>query len=148
MIVIPYDMTLTGATMVLSTQGNFTGDNENRIALFTSDGTNLTCVAVTANNEAYLETAINTRIDVAFTATYAATAGVYWIATLYNQSAVTTAPQQRCLANTGNAAIQSIFLPTSQRAVWTINRTAIAVGNTIAWSGTASSSAVPWMGVY
>jgi hypothetical protein len=148
MLVIPYDCTITGVWFNLATAGSITADNNNKVALFTFDGTNLTCVAASANNTTVWHATANTYAKEAFTSTYAASAGIYVVARLSNWSAAATTPSFRCAPNIANSALANAFLATNVRTSFTINRTNIAVSDTIAWSGTANTSVVSAMGLY
>ena len=88
------DTTLTGAKLYMADAGNFTGDNFNGIALYSYSAADDTCrkVATSANAEAVWEVP-NNITTIAFTSTYEATAGIYFLGILYNSSAVTTAPE-------------------------------------------------------
>ncbi len=83
--------TLTGVKFIQMTQGNYTADNNNRIGLYTQLAGSLTLVASCANDGNLWKGAPGI-ITVPFTVPYAATRGVYYVAYLYNQSAVVTAP--------------------------------------------------------
>lgn len=84
--------TITGAAMGVSTTGVFTGDANNKMALYSCDGTTLTKVAETANNENIWKVATTSVTPQAFVTPYVATAGLYFLGSLYNSSAQTTAP--------------------------------------------------------
>jgi hypothetical protein len=99
--------TLTGVKFFQSTQGNFTGDNTNGIALYSYSGGTLTKRAESANDPNIWKGATGTWQTIPFASTYAAAAGIYFIGFLYNQSAQTTAPQVGSGANTGALAVQS-----------------------------------------
>lgn len=91
-VYLPFDATITGVGFVQVAQGDTTADQNNKVGLYTTSGGTLTLVASSANNGALWEGAANTVITEAFTGTYAATAGLYYIAYLYNQSAEAVAP--------------------------------------------------------
>lgn len=139
----------TGAWMVLSASGvTLVADNNNKLALFTFDDTNLTCVAATANDSSMWTATQNTRVNVVWTSSYTLDPNLrYAIGRLYNVSSAGTAPSVRCAANLANSALSSIFY-SGPRQSSTINRTNIAVADTIAWSGTTNSSVMTLMGLY
>jgi len=85
------DQTLTGIKYYLTTTGSFTGDNNNKIGLYTYSGGTFTKVAESSNSTSLWTGSTGIRSG-AFTSTYFATKGVYFVAMLYNQSAQTTAP--------------------------------------------------------
>ena len=91
-IELPVAATLTGIILAFSAQGVFTADNNNKVGLYTNNGTTLTRVAQSTNDGNIWKVATNSSAKTAFTSTYAAAAGSYWLAYLYNSSAQTTAP--------------------------------------------------------
>jgi hypothetical protein len=74
------------------TQGSYTADNNNRIGLYTTDGSNFALVASCANDGNLWKGASSTVVSKAFSSTYAATAGLYFVAALFTYSALVTAP--------------------------------------------------------
>jgi len=89
--------TLTGVKWVQITQGAYTSSNYNGIGLYTYDGVgNLTCVASSSNNGNLWSTFANNTMGSAsfsFGANYNASAGLYYIAAVWNQTgAITTNP--------------------------------------------------------
>jgi hypothetical protein len=74
------------------TQGDYTADNFNGVALYTYSAGVITQVAISANNGDYWKFTSNTVGIIPFTAKYYATPGLYFVGMLYNSSAQTTAP--------------------------------------------------------
>lgn len=98
---LPGPQTLTGVKWWQAVQGNFTGDNNNRIGLYTYSGGTLTLVASSANDSTLWKTTGTQAFgNKAFSSTYAAAGGLYFIGLLYNNSAQTTAPQLVALNST------------------------------------------------
>ncbi len=91
-IYLPKAATLTGVKVYVRVLGSYTGDNNNRVGLYTYSGGNLTLVASSANNASLWTSAANAIQTIPFSGTYAAAAGLYFVGLLYNQSAVVTAP--------------------------------------------------------
>lgn len=89
---LPFAATLTGVKYYVSQQGVFTEDNENRIGLYTWSSGTLTLVASSVN-DANIWKAVTGFATKAFSSTYAASAGLYFVGGLYNYSAQTTAPR-------------------------------------------------------
>ena len=89
---LPVAATITGVRYYVSQQGAFTGDNENRIGLYTWSSGTLTLVASSAD-DANIWKASTGFATKAFSSTYAASAGLYFVWGLYNYSAQTTAPR-------------------------------------------------------
>ena len=85
--------TITGVKWFQSTQGNYTADNYNGIGLYSYDGAGtLTLVASSTDDGNIWKGASFTIQSKAFSSTYNASAGIYFIALLYNNSAQVTAP--------------------------------------------------------
>jgi hypothetical protein len=93
--------TLTGVKWFQTTQGNYIANNNNRIGLYSYSAGTLTLVASCANDGDLWKGAANTMTSKAFSSTYVATKGLYFIATLYCRASQTTAP--------GILAFQNIF---------------------------------------
>lgn len=89
---VPYNFTSTGAMFLMVTQGNFTGDQTNALALYSYSGGTLTKVAETANDQNIWKNAANAFVKVAWATPVAVTRGVYFVGAIYNNSAQVTAP--------------------------------------------------------
>lgn len=89
---LPVASSITGMRLCVGTAGNFTADNNNKVGLYTSNGTTLTKVAESANDSTIWSTASDFK-SVPFTAPYAASVGLLYGAFLYNSSAQTSAPE-------------------------------------------------------
>jgi hypothetical protein len=85
-------ITSTGVAFYQATQGNFTGDNFNGLALYSYSGGTVTQIAITANDANIWKNTSNTWVQVAWTSTVTIEPGIYFVAALYNSSAQTTAP--------------------------------------------------------
>jgi hypothetical protein len=118
---IPVATTLTGVRWWQATSGNYTADQENSISLYTYSGGTLTEVATTGNVAALWSGTANTLGQQAFTSTYAASAGLHFIAFLYNNSAQVTAPTVGSSGTMTNAGLISIGLSNSAKLVGTIS---------------------------
>lgn len=100
--------TITGVKWYQGTLGSYTANNENRVGLYTVSGGTLTLVASCANDGNLWQTvASNTFGAKAFSSTYAASPGLYYIGLLYSNSAVTTAPTIGISSNVVNSNVQS-----------------------------------------
>lgn len=100
--------TITGVKFLQTTQGNYTADNNNRIGLYTITTGILTLVASCANDGDLWKGATSSLVTKAFSASYSAIAGFYYIGYLYNNSAQTTAPAisaANFTGGTGSAAL-------------------------------------------
>ena len=84
--------TVTGVRFFQSTHGNYTADAGNAVALYSFAGTTLTRVAISADDGTLWKAASNSWTSKAFTSSYNATRGLWFIGILYRSSAQTTAP--------------------------------------------------------
>lgn len=84
---------VTGVGYNLQTQGDFVGDNENIIKLYSYSSGTLTQIATTANDPNIWKSAAGTFNQVPFTSTLTLSKGVYFLGSLYNSSSQTTAPR-------------------------------------------------------
>lgn len=92
MIHIPVAATITGVRWYQSIGGNFTGNNYNGVGLYSYSGGTFTLVASSTNDATIWQQASGAWRSKAFSSTYSASAGIYWVAFLYSSSAQTTAP--------------------------------------------------------
>ena len=84
--------TITGIKFYQVTQGDYTADNNNYVALYSYSGGTLTQVAISANNGDVWKATSSSWNTVAFSSPYVASPGIYFTGVLYNSSAQTTAP--------------------------------------------------------
>jgi len=147
-IYLPAAATLTGVAWSQNVAGDTTQDNNNRIGLYTSDGTNLALVASCADDGTLWEGAQGIK-QKAFSSTYAAAAGSYWIGALPNWSAASVVPQLACkdtnVDYAGLNAVLPITAGTIQNGVMT-GQTDLPAAPL--WSSVVSTVAAPWFGVY
>jgi len=103
---IPSAQTITGVKWYQNVIGNYTADNYNGIGLYSYSGGTMTLVASTTNDGNVWQTATGgTFGSKAFSSPYAASAGLYFVALLYNSSAQTSAPN---LGNVGTATAAAV----------------------------------------
>lgn len=140
---LPYDATITGVGFIQNVQGDTTADNNNKIGLYTSDGTTLTLVASSADDGTLWESAAGV-VQKAFSSTYAAQAGLYFVSALYNSSAEAAAPQIARPANMIQAAAMDILIP-GFGAAYVAGADLPA---TQAWAGVTASASRPFFFVY
>lgn len=91
-VYIRTSQTITGVKWLQDTQGNYTADNYNGVGLYSYSGGTLTLVASSTDDGNIWKGASGTIQSKAFSSTYAATAGLYFVACVYNSSAQVTAP--------------------------------------------------------
>ena len=89
---LPTAQTITGVKFFQSFQGVYTADNYNGVGLYSYSGGTMTLVASSTNDGNIWKGTAQTWQTKAFSSTYNAAAGLYFIAYIYNNSAQTTAP--------------------------------------------------------
>lgn len=102
------DTTSTGVAFFQVTQGVFTANNFNGLALYSYSGGTVTQIATTANDGNNWKNASNSWVQIAWTSPVVLTAGLYFIGMLYSSSAQTTAPN---IGSTSVFAAQNYFAP-------------------------------------
>lgn len=107
--------TLTGVKFYQRTQGSYTADNNNKIGLYTYSSGTLTLVASCADDGNLWKGTTNSLQTKAFSSTYAASEGLYFIGILYNNSAVVTAPALGTITNFTNLAQSSLDFTNSAK---------------------------------
>lgn len=90
---VPVGQIITGVKFYQAIQGNYTANNYNGVGLYTYSGGTMTLVASSTNDGNIWKGTGDTWQTKAFSSTYNAAAGIYFIAALYCRSAQTTAPQ-------------------------------------------------------
>ena len=144
-IYIPTAQTITGAHWIQATAGNYTGADYNGIGLYSYSGGTLTLVASTTNDSEIWKATTGSVGTKAFSSTYAASAGVYYIAWLYNQSAQTTAPVLGAKPNL-TTGTQGIFTDSAALAYTQTLQTSLPAS--VATTSLAVSATVAWIGLY
>jgi hypothetical protein len=105
-IYIPKTTTITGVKWYQGTQGAYTANNYNGVALYSVSGGTLTRVDSSANDGNTWKATSGAWTSKAFSSTYSAAAGIYYVAALYSSSAATAAPQIGAGAATLAAAVK------------------------------------------
>ena len=114
-IYLPIGATITGVKWFQATQGVYTADAYNGVGLYTYSAGTLTLVASSTNDGNIWKGTTNTWQSKAFTSTYSAAAGLYFIACLYNQSAQTTAPSIGSANNSANSSVATVDFTNSAK---------------------------------
>lgn len=147
-IYLPYPATITGVGLVLVTQGDTTADNENRLGLYTSDGTNLTLVASTADSGTFWEASAG-NVRKALSAPYVAAAGRYWVGYLSNWSAVATAPKIGAATAPYSGILAHNMSDTDEKLTGFVTAGGVTtLSSTIAWSGVSVASTPKYFFLY
>ena len=140
-VYIPKSVTITGVRWWQTTNGSFTANNYNGVGLYSISSGTLTLVASSTNDGNCWQQGTQWQSK-AFSSTYAASAGVYYIAAMYSQSAVTTAPQ---LGHVGSAsgtynATSTFDLTNSQKTNGSLGGSNTSLPSTQALSGVSAIS--------
>jgi hypothetical protein len=148
-VYLPRAENLTGIAIVMRIQGNFTADNNNKLALYSYEAGVMTKVAESANDANTIwKGAANAFVKVPFAGgPYSAAAGVYFVAMLYNNSAQTTAPVIAGGVNMNNAVQASLDLTNSAKISSTL-AAQVDMPASQATSGVTSSANLGWFGLY
>lgn len=137
-------MTVSTIYFIQAVNGNFTADNNNKLGLYTNNGTNLTKVAETASDDNLFKSGAGLKSK-ALSSTYDTSEGLYYVAFLYNQSAATTTPSF-CRAQVGNTAVVDCLGSDYQTAYQFNSQTDLP--SSIAISGqTSLNSMILWIGI-
>ena len=138
--------TITGVKWLQRTIGNYTADNENRIGLYSYSAGTLTLQASCATDGTLWQTAgSSTYGSKAFSSTYSASAGLYFVGALYNSSAQTTAPTVGGTTASVNAQTTVDFTNSAKMSSYVASTTLPA---TQAMSGTTASLLVFNFSIY
>lgn len=140
--------TLTGVKWWQGALGSYTANNENRVGLYSYSGGTLTLVASSTNDGNLWQTAASASMgSKAFSSTYAAAAGLYYVAFLYCRSAAVTVPQIGLCANIQNANIQALDFTNSAK-IWAYKTGVTALPATQAMSGLTADVGNFWISIY
>jgi hypothetical protein len=147
-IYLAENATLTGVKIHCPNTGNYTGNNYNGVGLYSyNTGTGLlTLVASTANDANFWKPTANIVTAKPFSATYSASAGLYFLGALYCQSAQTTAPTM-LVTSLGSATTASLDFTNSAKITGTLaGQTALP--STQAMSGITAIGSCHMMFIY
>jgi hypothetical protein len=149
-VYLPKFATLTGMKVYVRTVGNYTGDNNNRVGLYTYDGSNgtLTLVASSVNNASLWTSGANAVMTVPFSATYDAVAGIYFVGYLYNQSAQVTAPALASCVALNNLAMAGAAMGFTNSAKLHGTSLGTDLPASILSSAITASAIASWVAVY
>ena len=149
-ICLPKYEVLDGVRVYVRTLGNYTGDNNNRVGLYSYNLATglLTLVASSANTAQLWTSAANAGQTIAFTTPYNAGPGIYYVALIYNQSAVVTAPGLASGIALNNAAMAVTAYNFSNSAKLYGTSTGTDLPATINISAITASVIPSWVAVY
>lgn len=140
--------TITGVSWYQKVQGNYTADNNNKVGLYSYSGGTLTLVASCADDSALWSTAASESFGTkAFSSPYNASAGIYFVGLLYNQSSQTTAPSIGGAPNPTNLAVASYDFTNSAK-LFSFVGTKTDLDSSIAMSALTAVASRPWVALY
>jgi hypothetical protein len=145
-IYLPTAQTITGIRVYVRVLGVYTGDNNNRVGLYSYSGGTLTLVASSTNNSTLWTSAANAFQTIAFSGTYSASAGIYFVGIIYNNSAQTTAPALASGTALNNAAMATLGFTNSAKLYGTSNGTDLPAS--IAMSAITATTVTQWVALY
>lgn len=138
--------TLTGVTWLQVVNGSYTASNYNGVGLYSYSGGTLTLVA-SSTNDANIWAPGSTGVkQKAFSSTYAAAQGVYYIGLLYSRSAATTAPTIGNRANGPTTMTNTPFTNSAKLTGFVGSQTSLPSSQ--AMSGVSNQAVYPWVGLY
>lgn len=140
--------TLTGVKVYMTVQGNYTGDNNNKVVLCTYSGGTMTPVASSTNNLNVWKGTANTIVSIPFSSTYVATAGLYYVGLLYNQSAQVTAPAIAQAAALGDAGQSSMDFTNSGKFYGSLASQTDVPSSPFAISTITAGTLPYWVAIY
>lgn len=117
---VPRIMTITGVKCWMAIQGDYVADNYNGIGLYSYSGGTLTLVASSTNDGDIWKASSTSLITKAFSATYEANPGIYYVGLLYNNSSETTAPTVGYFASTLSGGTAGALFTNSARLAATL----------------------------
>lgn len=148
-VYIPRSQTITGVKWYQTTKGNYTGDANNLVGLYSYSAGTMTLVASSTNDATLWQTAnSNTIGSKAFQSTYSANPGLYYVAILYHASAAVTAPALASQPTIGNAAQNSVDFTNSATLVGQITTQTVLPNPTQLMSGVTSFATPVWLALY
>lgn len=142
-IYIPKAVTITGVRFYQTVQGGYTANNYNGFGLYSYSGGTLTRVDTTTNDGNLWKGTSQSWQSKAFTNTYSAAAGIYYVVGVWSSSATTTSPS---VGGAGTAAgaftNYSSFDFTNSAKFCGTTTLVTALPSTQAASGVATSSSI------
>jgi hypothetical protein len=143
---LPKAATITGVKWYQFTQGVYTANNYNGVGLYSYSGGTLTLVASSTDDGNIWKATSSTWSSKAFSSTYNASAGLYFISILWCRSAQTTAPALGTYSS-GTSAMQTIDFTNSTKAVSLLG-TQTSFPTPQAMSGTNTNGSLIGLGLY
>lgn len=115
-IYVPTATTITGAFWIQATNGSYVANNYNGVGLYSYSGGTATLVASSTNDANVFQSGGGIRKK-AFSSTYSASAGVYYVALLASWSSSTTFPNFWCDVSSNDTYWQAMDFTNSARYI-------------------------------
>lgn len=147
-VYLPQAATITGVKWFQSTQGDYTANNYNGVGLYSISAGTMTLRASSTDDGNIWKAASATWASKAFSSTYAAAAGVYFVAALWCRSAQVTAPSLGQFPQTPSAAYQSFDFSNSVKLNGTIASQTALPSPTQAMTGVTGNNTHFYFGLY
>jgi hypothetical protein len=138
-IYIPKTTTITGVRWFQTVQGGYTASNYNGVALYSVSGGTLTRVDSSANDGNIWKATANTWVSKAFSNTYSAAAGIYYIGMAFSASVITNTPGFGASGTSINAITKSFDFTNSLKLTF-FQSAVTTLPSTITASATSASS--------
>jgi hypothetical protein len=140
---IPVGQTITGVKFYQRIQGNYTANNYNGIGLYSYSGGTITLVASSTNDGNIWKGTAQTWQTKAFSSTYNAAAGIYFIAALYNSSAVVVNPSVGGITYTVDGGVPVYDFTNSAKVAGTLTaQTALPASQAMSGMNATQTTAV------
>lgn len=143
-VYLPVGALITGVKFGQSIQGVYTSSAVNAIAMYSHSAGTLTKQVETANTGTLWKATANSIVTTAFSSTYQAPAGIYFLAFLYSSSAQTTAPT---ILAAGAGPVADFGFTNSAFLSGVLN-SQTTNPSTQASSGVTTSGTRPWGAIY
>jgi len=138
--------TLTGVGWLQVVNGSYTANNYNGVGLYTYSGGTMTLVASSTNDGNCWQQGGTGYKQKAFSSTYAAAQGVYYIGMLYCRSAAVTAPTFGNIAAYPNTLTNTPFTNSAKLSVTLSTQTSLISSQ--AMSGATNNLSKVWLTLY
>ena len=140
--------TITGVKWWQAVKGNYTASNYNGVGLYSYSGGTITLVASSTNDGTTWQTANNNTIGIkAFSSTYSASAGIYYVAFMYSSSAVVTGTQIGVSASISNINLSLLDFTNNAKLVGSLTAQT-SLPSTQALSVTTTIANQLWIAIY
>jgi len=146
-VYLPVATTITGFKWKQSVTGNYTASNYNGGGLYTYSGGTLTLVASSTNDANIWTATVNTIGSKAFSSTYSAAAGLYFVAVTYSASSAVTPPSLGSLVPSSSVNIVNDFTNSAKSSGFISSLTALP-SPTQAMSGITATGGEIWVALF